>query len=88
MATVVVDSTPSLTASLRVDDEGYLLVSVGGGGSRSASPAQVDKAVGVVQDEIKEVLKGLTSLPTAAQLESLLASRKTALGAKLAAALS
>lgn len=88
MATVVVDSNPSLLASLRVDDEGYLLVSVGGGGGSSASQAQVDKAVEIAQNEVKEVIKGLTSLPTETQLTSLLASRKVALKAKLAAALS
>ena len=88
MATVVVDSNPSLQASLRVDDEGYLLVSVGGRGSSAASPAQLDKAVETAQNEVKEVIKGLTSLPTVTQLEGILTSRKVALKAKLAAALS
>lgn len=88
MATVVVDSNPSLQASLRVDDEGYLLVSVGGGGSSSASHTQIDKAVEVAQNEIKEVIKGFTSLPTVTQLADILTSRKVALRAKLAAALS
>ena len=88
MATVVVDSNPSLLASLRVDDEGYLLVSVGGGGSSSPSSTQLDKAVEIAQNEVKEVLKGLTSLPTVTQLEGILTPRKTALKTKLAAALS
>jgi hypothetical protein len=88
MATVVVDSNPSLLASLRVDDEGYLLVSVGGGGSSSLSPAQVDKAVEVAQNEIKEVINGLTSLPTVTQLAGILTPRKPALRARLVAALS
>lgn len=88
MATVVLDSNPSLLASLRVDDEGYLLVSVGGGGSSAPSRTQIDKAVEVAQNEVKEVIKGLTSLPTATQLDGLLAPRKDALKAKFAAALS
>ena len=88
MATVVVDSNPSLLASLRVDDEGYLLVSVGGGGSSSPSQAQLDKAVEVAQNEIKEVIKGLTSLPTETWLAGLLTSRSAGLKTKLAAALS
>ena len=88
MATVVVDSNPSLLASLRVDDEGYLLVSVGGGGGSSASQARIDKAVEIAQDEVAEVIKGLTSLPTVTQLTNLLTSRKAALKARLAAALS
>ena len=88
MATVVVDSNPSLLASLRVDDEGYLMVSMGGGGSSSASPAKIDKAVEIAQNELKEVIKGLRALPTDAQLATLLTSRQAALKAKLATALS
>lgn len=87
MATVVVDSNPSLLACLRVDDEGYLLVS-SGGGSSSPSHAQVDKAVEAAQAEVREVIKGLTSLPTTTQLDALLTSRRAALRTKLSAALS
>lgn len=88
MAIVVVNSNPALQASLRVDDEGYLMVAVGGGGSSSASPAQVDRAVEIAQNEVMEVVKGLTSLPTVTQLAGLLTSRKAGLKAKLVAALS
>lgn len=83
MSTVVYESNPSLLASLRVDDEGYLMVSVGGGGSSSPSQAQIAKAVEAAQDELKEVIKGLRALPTEAQLTALLASRKAALTGKI-----
>jgi hypothetical protein len=88
MATVVVDSNPSLQASLRVDDEGYLLVSVGGGGSSGASPARIERAVDAALADMKAAISALTTLPKGAQLDALLAARKPTLKAALAQALS
>ena len=88
MAVVVVDSNPALQASLRVDDEGYLLVSMGGGGSSGASLAQIDAATGVALADMKATLSALTTVPRGAQLDALLAARKPTLKAALTRALS
>lgn len=87
MATVVVDSNPSLLASLRVDDEGYLLVSAGGGSS-GASPAQIEAATDAALADMKATISALTTLPRGAQLDALLAARKPTLKAALTRALS
>ena len=87
MATVVVDSNPSLLASLRVDDEGYLLVSAGGGSS-GASSAQIEAAADAVLADMKAAISALTTLPRGAQLDALLAARKPTLKAALTRALS
>lgn len=87
MAIVVVDSNPSLSASLRVDDEGYLLVSVGGGGSSGASPAQIEAATDAALAALKATISALTSVPQGAQLDALLAARKPTLKAALTQAL-
>lgn len=87
MATVVLDSNPALQACLRVDDEGYLLVSAGGGSS-GASPAQVEAATDAALADMKAVISTLTTLPRGAQLDALLAARKPALKVALTRALS
>lgn len=86
MATVVVDSNPSLLASLRVDDEGYLLVSAGGGSS-GASPAQVEAATDAALADMKAVISALTTIPRGAQLDALLAGRRPTLKTALTRAL-
>lgn len=88
MATVVVDSNPSLLASLRVDDEGYLLVSTSSGGSSGASPAQIEAATDAALADMKATIQALTTLPKGAQLEALLAAHKPTLKAALTRALS
>lgn len=87
MATVVLDSNPSLIASLRVDDEGYLLVS-SGGGSSGASSAQIETATDAALAGMKATIQALTNVPRGAQLDALLAARKPALKAALTQALS
>lgn len=87
MATVVLDSNPSLLASLRVDDEGYLLVSAGGGSS-GVSPARVEAATDAALADMKAVISALTAVPRGASLDALLAARKPTLKAALTQALS
>ena len=87
MATVVVDSNPSLQASLRVDDEGYLMVSMGGGGSTGASPTQIEAAATAALADMKATIQALHSPPTGPQLDAPLAARKPALKIALAQAL-
>lgn len=86
MATVVVNSNPSLQACLRVDDEGYLLVSAGGGSS-GASSAQIEAATDAALATLKGTISALTTLPRGAQLDALLAASKPALKVALTNAL-
>lgn len=88
MATVVVDSNPSLLASLRVDDEGYLMVTgVSGGGSSRTPEERAEEASQIAQREVNALLNTLTSIPSGPQRAILLSTWRTALKAKLIPAL-
>lgn len=101
MATVIHNEGPDkgLQAVLRVDSDGYLMVTgIGGGGSSTPTPCPdstpevkevvrervVERTVEVVKTEIREVIKELRTVPTEAELDALLQRRQEALREKAA----
>lgn len=88
MVAVVQNSNPSLLACLRVDDDGFLMVTgVGGGGSSQTPEELAEKASQIAQGEVNTLLSTLTSVPSGPQRAILLSTWRTTLKAKLIPAL-